>query len=123
MAEALALCSGSFPTDRLALFFRDFQKLLVVVVSFHSFSPREEEDEEHEEHEELGDFQLVTDDNAFDSEEVRNDKAKQNGVAFWLRTQLIYLIFEYIHQCKIHCHPEQVNEKNWEQLRPLKMPT
>nr|ADA82606.1 claspin variant 1 [Gallus gallus]ADA82607.1 claspin variant 2 [Gallus gallus] len=45
MAEALALCSGSFPTDR------------------------EEEDEEHEEHEELGDFQLVTDDNAFDSEE------------------------------------------------------
>ncbi|NXJ77275.1 CLSPN protein, partial [Trogon melanurus] len=43
MAEALALCSGSFPTDR------------------------EEEDEE--EQEELGDFQLVTDDNAFDSEE------------------------------------------------------
>ncbi|XP_048825174.1 claspin isoform X2 [Lagopus muta] len=42
MAEALALCSGSFPTDR------------------------EEEDEEHEE---LGDFQLVTDDNAFESEE------------------------------------------------------
>uniref|UniRef100_A0A8C2YEV3 Claspin n=1 Tax=Coturnix japonica TaxID=93934 RepID=A0A8C2YEV3_COTJA len=44
MAEALALCSGSFPTDR------------------------EVEDEEHEE---LGDFQLVTDDNAFDSEEVQ----------------------------------------------------
>ncbi|NXN39660.1 CLSPN protein, partial [Rhinoptilus africanus] len=43
MAEALALCSGSFPTDR------------------------EEEDEE--EQEEFGDFQLVTDDNAFDSEE------------------------------------------------------
>ncbi|OXB66395.1 hypothetical protein ASZ78_011929 [Callipepla squamata] len=43
MAEALALCSGSFPTDR--------------------------EEEEEEEHEELGDFQLVTDDNAFDSEE------------------------------------------------------
>ncbi|XP_062450355.1 claspin [Rhea pennata] len=43
MAEALALCSGSFPTDR------------------------EEEDEE--EQEELGDFQLITDDNAFDSEE------------------------------------------------------
>ncbi|XP_072211544.1 claspin isoform X2 [Excalfactoria chinensis] len=43
MAEALALCSGSFPTDR--------------------------EEEEHEEHEELGDFRLVTDDNAFDSEE------------------------------------------------------
>eukprot|EP00075_Anas_platyrhynchos_P010617 XP_027299870.1 claspin [Anas platyrhynchos] len=42
MAEALALCSGSFPTDR------------------------EEEDEEQEE---LGDFQLLTDDNAFDSEE------------------------------------------------------
>ncbi|XP_030320104.1 claspin [Calypte anna] len=43
MAEALALCSGSFPTDR------------------------EEEDEE--EQEELADFRLVTDDNAFDSEE------------------------------------------------------
>ncbi|NXL93334.1 CLSPN protein, partial [Alectura lathami] len=43
MAEALALCSGSFPTDR--------------------------EEEEDEEQEELGDFQLVTDDNAFDSEE------------------------------------------------------
>ncbi|NXI48011.1 CLSPN protein, partial [Galbula dea] len=43
MAEALALCSGSFPTDR------------------------EEEDEE--EQEELGDFQLLPDDNAFDSEE------------------------------------------------------
>ncbi|NXW56875.1 CLSPN protein, partial [Eurystomus gularis] len=40
MAEALALCSGSFPTDR-----------------------------EEEEEEELGDFQLVTDDHAFDSEE------------------------------------------------------
>ncbi|XP_051494185.1 claspin isoform X2 [Apus apus] len=47
MAEALALCSGSFPTDR------------------------EEEDEE--EQEELGDFQLVTDDNAFDSEEDKKD--------------------------------------------------
>ncbi|KFP73168.1 Claspin, partial [Apaloderma vittatum] len=45
MAEALALCSGSFPTDR------------------------EEEDEEEQE---LGDFQLVTDDNAFDSEEDKN---------------------------------------------------
>ncbi|NXH14635.1 CLSPN protein, partial [Bucco capensis] len=43
MAEALALCSGSFPTDR------------------------EEEDEE--EQEELGDFQLLRDDNAFESEE------------------------------------------------------
>ncbi|NXN14077.1 CLSPN protein, partial [Indicator maculatus] len=43
MAEALALCSGSFPTDRLAL--------------------------EEEKQEELGDFQLVADDNAFDSEE------------------------------------------------------
>ncbi|XP_009995695.1 PREDICTED: LOW QUALITY PROTEIN: claspin [Chaetura pelagica] len=47
MAEALALCSGSFPTDR------------------------EEEDEE--EQEELGDFQLVTDDNAFDSEEDKKN--------------------------------------------------
>ncbi|NXI57071.1 CLSPN protein, partial [Chloroceryle aenea] len=43
MAEALALCSGSFPTDR--------------------------DEEEEEEEQELGDFQLVTDDNAFDSEE------------------------------------------------------
>ncbi|NXV72646.1 CLSPN protein, partial [Atlantisia rogersi] len=43
MAEALALCSGSFSTDK------------------------EEEDEG--EQEELGDFQLVTDDNAFDSDE------------------------------------------------------
>ncbi|KAM6314009.1 claspin isoform 2-T2 [Podargus strigoides] len=43
MAEALALCSGSFPTDR--------------------------EEEEEEEQEEFGDFQLLTDDNAFDSEE------------------------------------------------------
>ncbi|XP_074970739.1 claspin isoform X1 [Phalacrocorax aristotelis] len=42
MAEALALCSGSFPTDR------------------------EEEDEEEQE---FGDFRLLTDDNAFDSEE------------------------------------------------------
>ncbi|XP_025960412.2 claspin isoform X2 [Dromaius novaehollandiae] len=52
MAEALALCSGSFPTDR------------------------EEEDEE--EQEELGDFQLVTDDNAFDSEE---DEKSEDGDA------------------------------------------
>ncbi|XP_065553895.1 claspin isoform X3 [Lathamus discolor] len=43
MAEALALCSGSFPTDR------------------------EEEDEE--EQEEISDFQLLTDDDAFESEE------------------------------------------------------
>ncbi|XP_009701844.1 PREDICTED: claspin, partial [Cariama cristata] len=43
MAEALALCSGSFPTDR--------------------------EEEGEEEQEELDDFQLLTDDNAFDSEE------------------------------------------------------
>ncbi|NWH28489.1 CLSPN protein, partial [Grus americana] len=42
MAEALALCSGSFSTDKL---------------------------EDEEEQEELGDFQLLTDDNAFDSEE------------------------------------------------------
>ncbi|KFQ42631.1 Claspin, partial [Nestor notabilis] len=47
MAEALALCSGSFPTDR------------------------EEEDEEEEE--ELGGFQLLTDDNAFESEEDEKD--------------------------------------------------
>ncbi|XP_028937326.1 claspin isoform X3 [Ornithorhynchus anatinus] len=43
MAEALALCSGSFPTDR------------------------EEEDEEEEE--EFGEFQLVADDSVFDNEE------------------------------------------------------
>ncbi|XP_063275059.1 claspin isoform X2 [Prinia subflava] len=43
MAEALELCSGSFPTDR--------------------------EEEEEEEQEELGGFQLVTDDEAFASEE------------------------------------------------------
>ncbi|NXH34977.1 CLSPN protein, partial [Myiagra hebetior] len=43
MAEALELCSGSFPTDR--------------------------EEEEEEEQEELGGFQLLTDDEAFASEE------------------------------------------------------
>ncbi|NXO87739.1 CLSPN protein, partial [Sitta europaea] len=43
MAEALELCSGSFPTDR--------------------------EEEEEEEQEELGGFQLITDDEAFASEE------------------------------------------------------
>ncbi|XP_064254418.1 claspin isoform X2 [Passer domesticus] len=43
MAEALELCSGSFPTDR--------------------------EEEEGEEQEELGGFQLLTDDEAFASEE------------------------------------------------------
>ncbi|KFO89355.1 Claspin, partial [Buceros rhinoceros silvestris] len=52
MAEALALCSGSFPTDR--------------------------EEEEEEEQEELGDFQLLTDDNAFDSEE---DEKSSDGDA------------------------------------------
>ncbi|XP_042649842.1 claspin isoform X2 [Tyto alba] len=52
MAEALALCSGSFPTDR------------------------EEEDEEEQE---LGDFQLVTDDNAFDSEE--DEKSEDSDAA------------------------------------------
>uniref|UniRef100_A0A8D0G3D3 Claspin n=1 Tax=Sphenodon punctatus TaxID=8508 RepID=A0A8D0G3D3_SPHPU len=44
MAEALALCSGSFPTDR-----------------------------EGEDEEEFGDFQLMTDDHAFDSGEVSTD--------------------------------------------------
>lgn len=42
---------------------------------FHLLSPREEDDEE--EQEELGDFQLLTDDNAFDSEEVWTDGTKQ----------------------------------------------
>lgn len=44
-------------------------------ISFIYFSLREEEDEE--EQEELGDFQLVADDNAFDSEEVGADGARQ----------------------------------------------
>uniref|UniRef100_A0A674IMA2 Claspin n=1 Tax=Terrapene triunguis TaxID=2587831 RepID=A0A674IMA2_9SAUR len=47
MAEALALCSGSFPTDR------------------------------SEQEEEFGNFQLVTDDHAFDSEEVSIDGMKK----------------------------------------------
>ncbi|XP_027638818.2 claspin isoform X1 [Falco peregrinus] len=47
MAEALALCSGSFPTDR---------------------------EEEGEEEQELDDFQLLTDDDAFDSEEDKNSE-------------------------------------------------
>ncbi|XP_053854972.1 claspin isoform X3 [Vidua macroura] len=48
MAEALELCSGSFPTDR--------------------------EEEEEEEQEELGGFQLLTDDEAFASEEDEKDE-------------------------------------------------
>uniref|UniRef100_A0A8C3I1G2 Claspin n=1 Tax=Chrysemys picta bellii TaxID=8478 RepID=A0A8C3I1G2_CHRPI len=51
MAEALALCSGSFPTDR--------------------------EGEDDEQEEEFGNFQLVTDDHAFDSEEVSIDGMKK----------------------------------------------
>ncbi|KGL83754.1 Claspin, partial [Tinamus guttatus] len=51
MTEALALCSGSFPTDR---------------------------EEEEGQEEELGEFQLVTDDNAFDSEE---DEGSEDGDA------------------------------------------
>uniref|UniRef100_A0A452HQR5 Uncharacterized protein n=1 Tax=Gopherus agassizii TaxID=38772 RepID=A0A452HQR5_9SAUR len=47
MAEALALCSGSFPTDR------------------------------SEQEEEFGNFQLVADDHAFDSEEVSIDRIKK----------------------------------------------
>ncbi|XP_054855388.1 claspin [Eublepharis macularius] len=47
MAEALALCSGSFPTDR---------------------------EGEEEEEEEFGDFQLLTDDHAFDSEDDEKSK-------------------------------------------------
>ncbi|XP_062996913.1 claspin [Elgaria multicarinata webbii] len=50
MDEALALCSGSFPSDR------------------------EVEDEEQEE---FGDFQLLTDDHAFDSEEEDNDEEEE----------------------------------------------
>lgn len=42
---------------------------------FHLPCPREEEEEEQQE--ELGDFQLLTDDNAFDSEEVGTDGARQ----------------------------------------------
>ncbi|XP_044524717.1 claspin [Gracilinanus agilis] len=50
MAEALALCSGSFPTDR-------------------------EQEGEEEEEEEFGDFQLVTDSNVFDSEEEEHPES------------------------------------------------
>ncbi|XP_041335389.1 claspin isoform X3 [Pyrgilauda ruficollis] len=56
MAEALELCSGSFPTDR--------------------------EEEEEEEQEELGGFQLLTDDEAFASEEDEKedeDSAAEEG--------------------------------------------
>ncbi|KAM9033305.1 claspin [Sarcophilus harrisii] len=49
MAEALALCSGSFPTDK--------------------------ELEGEEEEEEFGDFQLVTDSNVFDSEEEEHSES------------------------------------------------
>ncbi|XP_014113930.1 PREDICTED: claspin isoform X1 [Pseudopodoces humilis] len=52
MAEALELCSGSFPTDR--------------------------EEEEEEEQEQLGGFQLLTDDEAFASEE---DEKGEDSVA------------------------------------------
>ncbi|XP_042294824.1 claspin [Sceloporus undulatus] len=48
MAEAVALCSGSFPKDR-----------------------------EDEEEEEFGDFQLVTDDHPFDSEEDEKSKGEE----------------------------------------------
>ncbi|XP_074832479.1 claspin [Carettochelys insculpta] len=54
MAEALALCSGSFPTDR------------------------EGEDEEEQE-EELGNFQLVTDDHAFESEEDEKSEGDERS--------------------------------------------
>lgn len=36
MAEALELCSGSFPTDRSALLSSNLQKLILVTVLFHS---------------------------------------------------------------------------------------
>ncbi|XP_053867843.1 claspin isoform X1 [Malaclemys terrapin pileata] len=54
MAEALALCSGSFPTDREG-----------------------EDDEEQEE--EFGNFQLVTDDHAFDSEEDEKSEGAERS--------------------------------------------
>ncbi|KYO48065.1 claspin [Alligator mississippiensis] len=54
MAEALALCSGSFPTDR------------------------EGEDEEEQE-EEFGDFQLLTDDNAFENEEDEKSEGDEGS--------------------------------------------
>ncbi|KAM9116745.1 claspin isoform 2-T2 [Pangshura tecta] len=54
MAEALALCSGSFPTDREG-----------------------EDDEEQEE--EFGNFQLVTDDHAFDSEEDEKNEGDERS--------------------------------------------
>nr|XP_042709942.1 claspin isoform X2 [Chrysemys picta bellii] len=53
MAEALALCSGSFPTDR--------------------------EGEDDEQEEEFGNFQLVTDDHAFDSEEDEKSESAERS--------------------------------------------
>jgi len=77
------------------------------VCFFDLRSPREEEDEEAQE--ELGGFQLLTDDNAFDSEEVWTDGAKQL-LQHSKRTPFIYLVFEYSHQCKVSWLPEQATE-------------
>ncbi|KAK2106446.1 hypothetical protein P7K49_015960 [Saguinus oedipus] len=55
MEEALALCSGSFPTD----------------------SPTEEQDEE----EEFGDFRLVSNDNEFDSDEDEHSDSGNEDLA------------------------------------------
>uniref|UniRef100_A0ABI7ZD85 Claspin n=1 Tax=Felis catus TaxID=9685 RepID=A0ABI7ZD85_FELCA len=57
MEEALALCSGSFPTDR------------------------EEEEEEEGEEEEFGDFRLVPNDNEFDSDEDERSNSDNEHLA------------------------------------------
>ncbi|XP_045332649.1 claspin isoform X1 [Leopardus geoffroyi] len=58
MEEALALCSGSFPTDR-----------------------EEEEEEEEGEEEEFGDFRLVPNDNEFDSDEDERSNSDNEHLA------------------------------------------
>ncbi|XP_040325000.1 claspin isoform X1 [Herpailurus yagouaroundi] len=57
MEEALALCSGSFPTDR------------------------EEEEEEEGEEEEFGDFRLIPNDNEFDSDEDERSNSDNEHLA------------------------------------------
>lgn len=61
--RTLGFCSGLLPNYR-----NNNQVEVGYLHFFIHFSHREEEDEE--EQEEFGDFRLVTDDNAFDSDEV-----------------------------------------------------
>ncbi|XP_077609233.1 claspin [Crocuta crocuta] len=60
MEEALALCSGSFPTDR---------------------EEEEEKEEEEGEEEEFGDFRLVPNDNEFDSDEDEHSNSDNEDLA------------------------------------------